>query len=142
MRSPRRLLLKASPTASGLVKLFDILSPNQRAPRDQMPLPEENFADQLSFLADYDQGPRPPGWLLTPTAVVTFICGGEGLRLGDGRGMDIPAKFIGDRALVQRCVVTLAGSRGLMLVGEPGTAKSMLSELLATAICGSSTLSV
>ena len=56
--------------------------------------------------------------------------------------MDITAKFIGDRALVERCVVTLAGSRALMLVGEPGTAKSMLSELLAAAICGSSELTV
>jgi MoxR-like ATPase len=39
-------------------------------------------------------------------------------------------------------VVTLAGERGLLLVGEPGTAKSMLSELLAAAVCGSSTLTV
>src|SRR5262249_14259607 len=48
----------------------------------------------------------------------------------------------GDRALVERCVVTLAGERGLLLVGEPGTAKSMLSELLAAAICGTSGLVV
>ncbi|PVE05951.1 ATP-binding protein, partial [Streptomyces scopuliridis] len=50
--------------------------------------------------------------------------------------------FVGDRALVERCVVTLAGERGLLLVGEPGTAKSMLSELLSAAVCGSSTLTV
>ncbi|WP_443379206.1 ATP-binding protein [Corynebacterium sp. A21] len=56
--------------------------------------------------------------------------------------LDIPAKFIGDRGLVERCVVTLAGARALMLVGEPGTAKSMLSELLSAAICGSSELTV
>jgi MoxR-like ATPase len=34
------------------------------------------------------------------------------------------------------------GEQGLMLVGEPGTAKSMLSELLAAAISGSSMLVV
>jgi MoxR-like ATPase len=39
-------------------------------------------------------------------------------------------------------VVTLAGERGLLLVGEPGTAKSMLSELLAAAISGTSALTV
>ena len=39
-------------------------------------------------------------------------------------------------------MVTLAGARGLLLVGEPGTAKSMLSELLAAAVCGTSELTV
>ncbi|MDR3106886.1 MAG: AAA family ATPase, partial [Bifidobacteriaceae bacterium] len=45
-------------------------------------------------------------------------------------------------ALVDRAIVTLLGRQGLMLVGEPGTAKSMLSELLAAAICGNSNLTV
>jgi MoxR-like ATPase len=44
--------------------------------------------------------------------------------------------------LVERSVVTLAGERGLLLTGDPGTAKSMLSELLAAAICGTSALTV
>ena len=39
---------------------------------------------------------------------------------------------------VERCVVTLSGPRALLLVGEPGTAKSMISELLAAAISGTS----
>jgi MoxR-like ATPase len=39
-------------------------------------------------------------------------------------------------------VVALATNRGLMLIGEPGTAKSWLSELLAAAVCGDSTLTV
>ncbi len=34
------------------------------------------------------------------------------------------------------------GARGLMLVGEPGTAKSMLSELLAVGVSGTSTLTI
>jgi hypothetical protein len=101
---------------------------------------EERYADELAFLAAYDEGPRPPGWALTPRAVVTFICGsagpgssgGEALKLPKPHEtlperMAIPVKFVGERALVERCVVTLAGERGLLLVGEPGTAKSMLS---------------
>ena len=39
-------------------------------------------------------------------------------------------------------LVTLATGRGLMLVGEPGTAKSLLSELLATAISGDAGLTI
>lgn len=108
----------------------------------QSQLPEEEFADQLEFLSQWGEGVRPPGWKISPQAVVNFICGAEDLQLPDGTTMNIPKKFIGSKALVERCVVTLAGSRGLMLVGEPGTAKSMLSELLSAAICGSSTLTV
>jgi len=51
-------------------------------------------------------------------------------------------KFYGDDALIDRCIVTLMSNRGLLLVGEPGTAKSMLSELLAAAICGESTCTI
>src|SRR6476619_7012984 len=105
---------------------------------------EDRYADELTALAEADTGPRPPGWRLTPRAVVTFVVG-SGDRPVDGprkQKRTIEAKFIGERALVERCVVTLAGERGLLLVGEPGTAKSMLSELLAAAVCGSSTLVV
>jgi MoxR-like ATPase len=44
--------------------------------------------------------------------------------------------------MLERVVVSLATNRGLMLIGEPGTAKSYLSELLAAAISGDSTLVV
>ncbi|MBR2087626.1 MAG: AAA family ATPase, partial [Oscillospiraceae bacterium] len=54
----------------------------------------------------------------------------------------ISRKFYGNDSLVERCIITLAGSRGLMLVGEPGTAKTMLSELLSAACCGKSTNTV
>ncbi|MFI7130637.1 AAA family ATPase [Nonomuraea sp. NPDC050153] len=112
-----------------------------RAPSARQVLPaEERHAAELAFLAAHDSGPRPPGWALTPRAVVTFICGSGDEPL-DGR-MKIAPKFVGERALVERCVVTLAGERGLLLVGEPGTAKSMLSELLAAAVCGTSALTV
>lgn len=117
----------------------------------QVDPPEDAYRDELEFLAAYDQGARPPGWRLTPQAVVTFVMGsgGEALALPTGvpatgapPRMEIGAKFVGERALVERAVITLAGERGLLLVGEPGTAKSMLSELLAAAVCGSSQLVV
>jgi MoxR-like ATPase len=109
----------------------------------QIDPPEYRYAEELAFLAGSDSGPRPPGWALTPRAVVTFIAGSEGRKVaGPGGKRVIDPKFVGDRALVERCVVTLAGERGLLLVGEPGTAKSMLSELLSAAICGTSGLVV
>ncbi|MFJ2822401.1 AAA family ATPase [Streptomyces toxytricini] len=119
------------------------------APARQMLPAEERHADELAFLAAQDTGPRPPGWALTPRAVVTFVCGSDGEELAlRGRRAGLPAKmriapkFVGERALVERCVVTLAGERGLLLTGEPGTAKSMLSELLAAAVSGTSSLTV
>ena len=92
----------------------------------QSPPAEELYADELAALAKKDSGPKPPGWKLSPASVISFL----------------QNKFVGDRALLERCVVTLAGQRGLLLVGEPGTAKSMLSELLAAAISSSSELTV
>ncbi|MFF7260467.1 AAA family ATPase [Streptomyces sp. NPDC008159] len=113
------------------------------APIRQILPAEERHATELAFLAAHDDGPRPPGWALTPRAVVMFICGSDGKALeGPGQRLVIAPKFVGARALVERCVVTLAGERGLLLVGEPGTAKSMLSELLSAAVCGTSALTV
>ncbi|MEV4414479.1 AAA family ATPase [Catellatospora sp. NPDC049609] len=120
-------------------------------PARQVDPAEHAHATELAFLAAYDGGPRPPGWRLTPRAVVTFITGSDGRELelakedrreGLPSKLTVPAKFVGERALVERCVVTLAGERGLLLVGEPGTAKSMLSELLSAAVCGTSELVV
>lgn len=116
----------------------------------QLDSAEDTYAAELAFLAASDDGPRPPGWRLTPQAVVTFVVGSSGaLELPRAKRSDglpsrltISEKFVGERALVERCVVTLAGERGLLLVGEPGTAKSMLSELLSAAVCGTSAMVV
>ncbi|MFO0976411.1 MAG: AAA family ATPase [Planctomycetaceae bacterium] len=121
-----------------------------RTGQRQSPPAEERYALELAFLRQWYSGPKPAGWVLSPQAVVTFICGsrGETLRREGGPGVDvpesmvIPEKFVGERSLVERCVVTLAGERGLLLTGEPGTAKSMLSELLSTAISGNSALTI
>jgi MoxR-like ATPase len=96
--------------------------------------PEQIYASELAVLAEADKGLKPQGWKLSPRAVRNFI-------LGDTR-LNIKRKFYGDDPLVDRCIVTLMSNRGLLLVGEPGTAKSMLSELLSAAICGKSTCTI
>lgn len=95
---------------------------------------EVSFAEQLARLAAGDNDARPAGWRLSPRAVRRFV-------LGDA-ALGIARKFYGDDALIDRCIVTLMSQRGLLLVGEPGTAKSMLSELLAAAISGDSTCTI
>jgi MoxR-like ATPase len=103
--------------------------------------PEVRHADEIAALLTSDNARKPPGWRMSPQAVRTFIIGSDGKEFaqpGGGRPIAISRKFYGDDALVERCVVTLLSNRGLMLVGEPGTAKSMLSELLSAAICGTS----
>lgn len=94
---------------------------------------EQRYAEELAALAAVDQGPRPGGWSLSPRAVRSFV-------LGDGDR--VSRKIEGNDALVERAIVTLSGGRGLLLAGEPGTAKSLLSELLSAAISGCSTLTV
>ena len=105
--------------------------------RTLRPAAEERWADELAALAaaDAESGAEiPRGWRLSPRSVRTFIVGDEDLG--------VTRKFYGDDPLIDRAIVTLLGRQGLMLVGEPGTAKSMLSELLAAAICGTSTLTI
>ncbi len=92
------------------------------------------FHDELERLAAMDLGPVPPGWRMSPRAVEKFILGDDSL--------DIERKFVADRAMVIRIIISLCTSRGCLLVGEPGTAKSWLSELLAAAVSGDSTLAL
>ncbi|KWF98946.1 hypothetical protein WL94_06335 [Burkholderia cepacia] len=101
----------------------------------QRPPAEILYADQLAQLKAQDGAqPRPPGWQLSLTAARAFIAG--------DRSLGIAPKVVAPIASIERMLVTLATGRGLMLVGEPGTAKSMLSELLAAAISGTSTLTI
>lgn len=100
----------------------------------QRPPATELYADELDRLKQQDTGPRPPGWQLSLPAVRSFILGDE--KLG------ISAKVVASIASIERMLVTLATGRGLMLVGEPGTAKSLLSELLATAVSGDASLTI
>jgi MoxR-like ATPase len=101
----------------------------------QRPAAEALFREELERLSreDRDQ-PRPGGWQLTPRSVLKFVLGDE--------ANGIRSKFVGSLNFVERCIVALATNRGLMLIGEPGTAKSYLSELLAAAISGDSTLTI
>ena len=70
---------------------------------------------------------------MSPQSVLTYVAGGK------AGGMEITPKYIGYRRLVEIAVSTLLTDRGLLLIGEPGTAKSWLSEHLAAAIHGDST---
>src|SRR5262249_5895795 len=90
------------------------------------------FAHELAALAKTDTHERPPGWKLSPRAVLTYVLGG---KAGD---VEISPKYLGSTRLVEIAIATLVTDRALMLVGEPGTAKSWLSEHLAAAIAGDS----
>jgi MoxR-like ATPase len=98
---------------------------------------EQQFASDLDALERADDRPKPPNWRLSPWAVATYVLGGE---LADGT--EIAAKYIGRRRLVEIAIATLATDRALLLLGVPGTAKTWLSEHLAAAISGDSTLLV
>ncbi len=100
---------------------------------------EVAYAEEIAALKATDTARKPINWQLSPQAVRTFILGSKKPVNYDGKEIMIKKKYFGNDALIERCIVTLAGNRGLMLVGEPGTAKSMLSELLSAAISGVST---
>src|SRR5947209_2828116 len=127
-KKPRTAAAEGAPTAAtdsdgrpASVPAGDILRPPA----------EVQYADELRELAGSESGPTPPGWRLSPRAVRAFICG--------SKTPGVHRKYFGDDAMVERAIISLSSNRGLMLVGEPGTAKSMLSELLAAAISGTST---
>lgn len=97
---------------------------------------EQQYAHELAALAEADTHPRPPKWNLSPRAVLTYLLGG---KAGD---TEITPKYVGERRLMEVAVATLATDRALLLIGVPGTAKSWVSEHLAAAISGDSTLLV
>ena len=98
---------------------------------------EQEHRAELAALAAADDRPRPPGWRLSPWAVITYLLGGSAAD-----GTVITPKYVGSRRLIEVAVATLATDRALLLLGVPGTAKTWLSEHLAAAVSGDSTLMV
>ena len=95
---------------------------------------ETLYAGELEALAATDDRARPPGWLLSPWAVTTYLLGGT-----TADGTEITPKYIGPRRLMEVAVATLATDRALLLLGVPGTAKTWVGEHLAAAVSGRST---
>ncbi|WP_095198850.1 ATP-binding protein [Mesorhizobium carmichaelinearum] len=98
---------------------------------------EQAYATELQALARNDDRQKPAGWSLSPKAVLTYLLGGKA-----DDGTLITPKYVGRRRLMETAVATLATDRALLLLGVPGTAKSWVSEHLAAAIMGDSTLIV
>ncbi len=96
---------------------------------------EHQFAEELTELARQDTKPRPANWKLSPDAVLRYLMGGA-----LANGFAVRPKYIGSARLMEVAVATLATDRALLLYGVPGTAKSWVSEHLAAAISGDSTL--
>jgi MoxR-like ATPase len=107
---------------------------NTSAGKNTLRLPAEKlYAHEIEALLGEDRGEEKPfGWQLSPRAVLKFIVGG---RVG---GTEIVPKYIGHNRLVEIAIATLLTDRALLLIGEPGTAKSWLSENLTAAICSNS----
>jgi len=101
------------------------------------PHAEQAYAAELAALAATDEHPKPLNWKLSPRATVTYLLGGT---LEDGTVIE--PKYYGDKRLMEVAVASLATDRALLLVGLPGTAKTWVSEHLAAAISGDSTLLV
>ena len=102
--------------------------------QDVLRLPAEQlYAHELEALKEEDKKEeKPAGWQLSPRAVLKFIIGGK------AGNTEITPKYIGHNRLVEIAIATLLTDRSLLLIGEPGTAKSWLSENLTAAICGDS----
>ncbi len=101
---------------------------------DTLRLPAEVlYAEEIAELIKAEKHDKPTGWRMSPRSVLTYICGGKCGK------MNITPKYIGHQRLVEIAISTLVTDRALLLIGEPGTAKSWLSEHLTAAIAGDST---
>ena len=116
-----------------------LANPGLAEPGDAVlrPHAEQEHRAELEALAGADDRPRPPGWRMSPWAVTVYLLGGTAPD-----GTVIMPKYIGSRRLIEVAVATLATDRALLLLGVPGTAKTWLSEHLAAAVSGDSTLMV
>ena len=101
---------------------------------DMLRLPaEELFQNEIEALIKAEKDPVPSGWAMSPRSVLTYIIGGKAGRTA------ITPKYMGNQRIVEIAIATLVTDRALLFIGEPGTAKSWLSEHLAAAINGDST---
>ncbi|ABC32225.1 MoxR-like ATPase [Hahella chejuensis KCTC 2396] len=98
---------------------------------------EQLFQQELEALREVDKRQRPANWALSPWAVCTYLMGGK-----LDNGFEVTPKYIGSRRLMEIAVATLTTDRALLLYGVPGTAKSWVSEHLAAAVSGDSTMVV
>jgi len=90
------------------------------------------YKNEIDALIENEKNPVPDGWQMSPKSVLTYIMGGK------SGNVKITPKYMGDRKIVEICIATLVTDRALLLIGEPGTAKSWLSEHLTAAINGNS----
>lgn len=95
------------------------------------------FSQELEELKKQDSDKKPVNWKLSPQSVVKYLIGGK-----LSNGFEVSPKYIGNKRLMEIAVATLTTDRALLLYGLPGTAKSWVSEHLAAAISGDSTLIV
>ncbi len=107
---------------------------------------ELKYRRELEALRQNESDQAPAAWKLSPRSVLTYITGAKKPLKAtiDGKVVEVPItrKFFGDDSIVERSIVTLASERALLLVGDPGTGKSWLSEHLAAAISGTSLLTI
>src|SRR5688572_4201023 len=96
---------------------------------------EQQFAEELAELEQFDTRYRPPNWRLSPWAVAMYVLGGV-----LDNGFTVTAKYIGSPRLIEVAIATLTTDRALLLLGVPGTGKTWLAEHLAAAVSGDSTL--
>lgn len=120
-------MARTTPKAGADAELQQMLRPHA----------EQLYAEELAELARADNRQRPPNWQLSPWAVKTYLLGGK-LE----NGFEVSPKYIGNPRLMEIAIATLATDRALLLIGVPGTAKTWVSEHLAAAVCGDSTLLV
>ncbi len=97
----------------------------QRLPAEQL------YQRELDALIAAEKDPIPTGWRMSPRSVLTYITGGTKVK-----GVEITPKYMGAQRLVEIAISTLVTDRALLLIGEPGTAKSWLSEHLSAAVNG------
>ncbi|MBA3856744.1 MAG: ATPase [Cyanobacteria bacterium PR.3.49] len=98
---------------------------------------EQQYSEELAQIEKDDKKQRPPNWRMSPWAVSTYLLGGK-LE----SGFEVTPKYIGNKRIIEIAIATLATDRALLLLGVPGTAKSWVSEHLAAAICGDSSMVV